>query len=362
MEKRVLAAVVLAAFAGSAAAQSASQTSDKASGARSSPASEPYVTSADRRGVMTGSGDCLRTGSWTAGTTGCGPQASRSAASAAPVAAAPVAAAPAASNTAAAGASSRSVAATPNAQRPLGSAPIVQPGTDAYVANGQRQVVADGTGHCVRTGSWTPAKAAEPCDVVPRASTPPAPIAAAPQPEPAPQPAARAEPEKLAPAPVIEKVTLATDVLFEFNKSELREGGKERLDQLAKNAQGADVDKVVVVGHADRIASEEYNQELSERRAQAVSDYLAQKSVDKSRLQVEGKGESQPITGADCKKMGAESAKNAKLVSCLQPDRRVEVELLGRRTSTAGSPAAPAGAGASSSSSSSGSAAGSSAK
>ncbi len=352
MEKRVLAVLILAAFAGSAAAQSASQTSDKASGARSSPVSEPYVTSADRRGVMTGSGDCLRTGSWTSGSASC-VQASRSAASAGPLAAAPVAAAPAAttSNNAAAGAS-RSVAATPNANRPLGSAPIAQPGTDAYVGNGQRQVVVGGDGLCVRTGSWTPAKAAEPCDAVPRASTPPAPIAAAPapQPEPAAAPKQLEEPpqqQALAPAPVIEKVTLSTDVLFEFNKSELREGGKERLDQLAKNAQGANVDKVLVVGHADRIASEEYNKELSERRAKAVSDYLAQKGVDQNRLQIEGRGESQPITGDDCRKMGAESAKNSKLVACLQPDRRVEVELLGSRESTAGTPSAPAGAGAS---------------
>lgn len=144
---------------------------------------------------------------------------------------------------------------------------------------------------------------------------------------------------------MIQKLTLSTDVLFEFNKAELRSGGQERLDQLAKDAQGADVDKVVVTGHADRIASEEYNQELSERRAQAVSDYLAQKGVDRSRLEIEGKGESQPVTGDQCKKMGRESAKNAKLVSCLQPDRRVDVELLGSRESTAGAPSSPAGTG-----------------
>jgi OOP family OmpA-OmpF porin len=370
MEKRVLAVVIMAAFAGSAAAQSASQTSDKASSARSSPAGEPYVTSADGRRVMSGSGDCVRTGSWTPGTAGCAPQASRSAASAAPVAAAPVAAAPAAASPSAAAGASRSAAVTPNSQRALGSAPILQPATDAYLSDSQRQVVTDSTRHCVRTGRWSPEKAAEPCDAVPRASTPPAPIAAAPAPapEPAPAPKSLEQPQQqaLAPAPVIEKVTLSTDVLFEFNKSELRQGGQERLDQLAKNAQGANVDKVVVIGHADRIASEDYNKELSERRAQAVSDYLAQKGVDKSRLQIEGKGESQPVTGDDCKKMGAESAKNAKLVACLQPDRRVEVELLGSRESTASSPSAPASTGAtgasSSSSSTSGSASGSSSK
>jgi len=105
---------------------------------------------------------------------------------------------------------------------------------------------------------------------------------------------------------------------------------------------------VVLTGHADRIGSEEYNQELSEKRAKAVADYLAQKGVDSSRLQVEGKGESQPVTGNECAKMGAESNKNQKLIACLQPDRRVDAELLGSRESTA-STGTPSAAGATSS-------------
>jgi len=214
-------------------------------------------------------------------------------------------------------------------------------------------------GLCWRSGAeWSPDKAAAPCDAVARASVPPAPIAKAPEAAPAPAPLAAAAP---AAAPVvIEKITLNTDVLFPFNSAELLPGGQTKLDELAKSAQGANVDRVVLVGHADRIGSEDYNQELSEQRAQAVADYLTQKGVDSSRVQVEGKGKAEPITGNQCTKMGPENNKNQKLIACLQPDRRVEAELLGSRESTA-SRGAPSAAGATSgASSSAGSASGSS--
>jgi OOP family OmpA-OmpF porin len=206
---------------------------------------------------------------------------------------------------------------------------------------------------------WTPDKAAAPCDAVPRASMAvPPPVAAAPAP--APQAAPEPAPLAAAPAPtpvVIEKVSLSTDVLFEFNKAELRASGTQKLDDLARSAQGANVEKVVLIGHADRIGSEGYNKELSEKRAQAVGDYLAQKGVDRSRLQIEGRGEAEPVTGNECSKLGKDSNKNPKLIACLQPDRRVDAELLGSRESTAstGAPSATGATGARSGSSSSGS-------
>jgi OOP family OmpA-OmpF porin len=174
---------------------------------------------------------------------------------------------------------------------------------------------------------------------VPRAAVAPVPVVKA-EPTPAPAPLAAA-----APAPVvIEKITLSTDVLFGFNKAELTPAGQQKLDDLAKQAQGANVERVVLTGHADRIGSEDYNQELSEQRAQAVADYLQTKGVDSSRLQVAGKGESEPVTGDQCKRMGPESNKNQKLIACLQPDRRVDAELLGSREQTAGSAPASTGA------------------
>jgi OOP family OmpA-OmpF porin len=223
------------------------------------------------------------------------------------------------------------------------NAPVVPGGRqpEGYVISSERSAIVDSSGHCVRTSTWSPANAAEPCDVVPRASTPPVPVAAAPQPEPQPAPIAKAAPET-PPPPVLEKITLSTDVLFEFNKAELREGGKEKLDELAQKSKGAEVDRIVLAGYADRIGSEQYNKELSEKRAQAVADYLASKGIDQSRLQVEGRGEDQPVTGDQCKRMGAEKASNKKLVQCLQPDRRVEAELLGSREVARGTTTSPA--------------------
>jgi OOP family OmpA-OmpF porin len=210
-----------------------------------------------------------------------------------------------------------------------------------YVTSEGDMAVTSATGQCWRTGEWTPEMARSPCDGTPRAAAAPVPVVQTPPAAPAPAP--------LAAAPVIQKLTLSTDVLFEFNKADLRQGGQQKLDELAQRAQGADVDKVVVVGFADRIGSEQYNQELSERRAAAVKDYLASKNVDAQRVQAEGRGESQPVTGDQCKNMGKEHKSNSKLVSCLQPDRRVDIELLGSRQVAGGAPASSGSSGSGSS-------------
>jgi len=247
------------------------------------------------------------------------------------------------------------------APQPAGATARVMspPPAPGYVGSGAGVVVTSPFGLCWHGGAeWTPDKASAPCDMTPRASAPVAPIAKAPEPAPAPEPQALAA----APEPaVIEKITLNTDVLFPFNSAELLPGGQTKLDQLAQDAQGANVDRVVLTGHADRIGSEEYNQQLSEDRAQAVADYLAQKGVDSTRITAEGKGKSDPITGNECANLGKESNKNQKLIACLQPDRRVDAELLGSRESTAstGSPSTSS-AGSTSSGSSAGSASGSS--
>jgi OOP family OmpA-OmpF porin len=224
-------------------------------------------------------------------------------------------------------------------------------GLPGYAVGSDGRVVLSGFGTCVRAGHWSPANAVDPCDRVAVATVPPppAPVAAAPEPklEPAPAPVAPAPiavapPEP--PRPVIQKITLSTDVLFDFGKADLKDSGKARLDQLASEVKDADVDEIVAVGHADRIASDDYNQRLSEMRAQAVKDYLTQQGAKAKTITAEGKGESQPVTGEDCKKLGAERASNRKLVSCLQPDRRVEIEVLGSRQVAGGAPAAGSGA------------------
>ncbi len=84
---------------------------------------------------------------------------------------------------------------------------------------------------------------------------------------------------------------------------------------------------ITAVGHADRFGSDSYNQSLSERRAMAVKTYLMGKGIADNRIYAEGKGEKQPVTRADeCK-----GGKTAKVIACLQPDRRVEIEVIGTR-------------------------------
>jgi OOP family OmpA-OmpF porin len=198
----------------------------------------------------------------------------------------------------------------------------------------ESRAVTDASGNCWRTGDWAPDKAAAPCDAVPRAAAPAAPISATEKPvEPAPIAAAP-------PSTVIEKVTLSSDVLFEFDKAELRPEGRQKLDELAANVKDARVDRIEIVGHADRIGSEKYNEQLSQKRAEAVQAYLAQKVNEPQRIQAEGRGEAQPVTGNECAKMGPERKSNRKLVDCLQPDRRVDVEVLGQRevAATPGTP------------------------
>lgn len=203
--------------------------------------------------------------------------------------------------------------------------------TSGYVTDSSRQGARGAFGQCVRTGFWNPALAEEPCDATARASLEPVPVAkpepvaqAAPAPAPEPTPIVAAPPR-----PVLEKVTLSSDVLFQFGKATLRPEGQQKLDELAGRIGDAQVEEIVAVGHADRIASEDYNQKLSEERANAVKIYLVDKGMTPEIVKAEGKGESQPVT--ECRKMGAERASNRKLVDCLQPDRRVEIEVFGTR-------------------------------
>jgi OOP family OmpA-OmpF porin len=162
---------------------------------------------------------------------------------------------------------------------------------------------------------------------VPQPAPTPAP---APQPAPAPAPAPKPEP-KPAPKPVAEKVTFATDVLFDFDRSVIKPEGRSKLDDLAGRIQGINLEVVIAIGYADRIGTPAYNQRLSVRRAEAIKAYLGSKGIEANRVYTEGKGESSPVTGDKCKNMGREHRSNKKLVDCLGPDRRTEIEVIGTK-------------------------------
>jgi OOP family OmpA-OmpF porin len=164
----------------------------------------------------------------------------------------------------------------------------------------------------------------------------PAPAPEPPKPAPAPAPAASPAPApapqaKPAPKPVAEKVTFAADVLFDFDKADLKAEGRSKLDDLAGKVKGVNLEVVIAIGYADRIGSAAYNQRLSVRRAEAIKKYLVSRGVDANRVYTEGKGESNPVTGAKCQNMGRDHRSNKKLVECLAPDRRTEIEVIGTK-------------------------------
>lgn len=190
-------------------------------------------------------------------------------------------------------------------------------GTVGYVIDQRGYVAKSGTGLCWRTGFWTPAMAIEECD--PDLVKKDAPAAAA-------TPAAPAAAVAAA-KPTASKVTLSADALFDFDKATLRSEGAAKLDKLAGDIKGIKLEVIIAVGHADRFGSDAYNQKLSEKRAEAVKAYLVSKGVEPNRVYTEGKGKKQPVTSADqCK-----GAKSAKVIACLQPDRRVEIEVIGTK-------------------------------
>jgi len=119
-------------------------------------------------------------------------------------------------------------------------------------------------------------------------------------------------------------LTLSSDTSFGFGSAVIRPEGVRALDQFAKDLQATTYNHIHVTGYTDRIGSDAYNQRLSEQRADAVKAYLAQApGIDAAKIIAEGKGKSNPIT----KPGECGDKRSAATIACLQPDRRVELEV-----------------------------------
>lgn len=121
----------------------------------------------------------------------------------------------------------------------------------------------------------------------------------------------------------VAQVEFDTDSLFEFNSAKLMHSASAALDSLAGDIKACpnQIKHIKIIGHTDRIGKKAYNQHLSLKRAQAVSDYLTKHGVTVP-MDVEGRGSREPVT-TNCR-----GKFSPKLIQCLQPDRRVVVELL----------------------------------
>ena len=147
---------------------------------------------------------------------------------------------------------------------------------------------------CWRNNFWTPATGIAGCDGVPVAQ------------------------QTEVVAPTATKVVLNADTFFDFDKDTLKPEGRQVLDQVASQASSINLETLIAVGHTDSIGTEQYNQGLSERRANSVKQYLVGKGIDPNRIYTEGKGELQPV------------ASNATREGRAQ-NRRVEIEIVGTR-------------------------------
>jgi len=210
-----------------------------------------------------------------------------------------------------------------------GAVAQANPQNSAYVLSVQTppdsNVWRNGTSErlCWRTGYWTPAQAIIECDpdLIPKPPPPPPPAAVPPPPPPpAPPP-----PPPPAP-PQVQKITLASKALFDFDKAVLKPEGMAAIDTeiIAKLRDVQKLELVLVTGHTDRIGTQAYNQKLSERRADAVRNYLVSKGVPRDKIETLGMGKTQPVPGVTCTMTAMKE-----LIACLAPNRRVEVEVKG---------------------------------
>jgi outer membrane protein OmpA-like peptidoglycan-associated protein len=140
---------------------------------------------------------------------------------------------------------------------------------------------------------------------------------------------------KPAPVPVVveakpttDRFSLQADALFAFNRADLSSllpAGKAKLDWVVQRLKEYQrIDRIDISGFTDRLGTDKYNLQLSQARANTARDYLVARGISAPLLNATGKGKSRNVSGQCPPDMT-----RSKLIECLQPDRRVELEILG---------------------------------
>ena len=204
--------------------------------------------------------------------------------------------------------------------------------SDGYMYDSRGVVVRTGYGGCVRTGEWAASNAIKECDpelfkeaaaavVTKPASTATTAAGTAAATAAVTAAATDTATSKSKHIPVV--VALGADESFDSSQAKLKPAAKLKLAQFVKDLRNVSYEQITITGHADHTGPEAANKSLSERRANAVHNFLVSEGLPSNKLVSSGVGSSQPRTSAtDCAKLIGK-----KLQACLAPDRRVEISV-----------------------------------
>lgn len=184
------------------------------------------------------------------------------------------------------------------------STPVAADDLSGYAADSGKSIVRNNYGECWRTSAWTKDSANAECD----------PNLIAKAPEPTPEPVAVVEPKR-----TVQRINLASDAYFGFDKAELTADGRAKLDELAASMSGKQDPQIQITGYTDRLGSESYNMNLSQKRAEAVKAYLVGKGIQTEIIATTAMGPKNPV-------VTCEGQSGAALIQCLGPNRRTEIE------------------------------------
>ena len=95
------------------------------------------------------------------------------------------------------------------------------------------------------------------------------------------------------------QITFNSGILFDFDSAGLRSEARENLTTLAQSLQEYPNTEVTIVGHTDSRGAEDYNQDLSVRRAESAAGFLVTQGVSRDRMTIFGKGETEPVASND---------------------------------------------------------------
>lgn len=170
---------------------------------------------------------------------------------------------------------------------------------EGYWDDAADSVWRSGSGECWHTGSWTMDMAIVGCDGVVEEVV---------------------EVVEVVMPPAV--TAAAGTVNFAFDSADLNPASKAAVDSLVGQVKSkGSINLIKLSGHTDRIGTEEYNLDLSLRRAGAVAAYLTENAgLDPQIIEISGKGESNPV-------VGCEGVRGAALIECLAPNRRAQIDL-----------------------------------